>query len=272
MAKKYSQKDLMKIAIEEHLKCKEYPKVGAVVAKEGIILSTGYRGERKGAHAERIAIEKLNTGELENSTLFITLEPCVRMQQDQMIESCSELIIKSGIVNVVIGVLDPNGTIYSQGYTSLLASKISVSFFSRDLREAVEEETLEFGEIHKIYGHGKRRIPVVHSGTILNIQFSETDLRTIELRWSTLRLQSCCVDLISENGAVRIASGAKNFSDITDPMVFRFPSHFARMEEGCIAVIKPNGATFCVLMKLIKIYQNDILIQWELRNEKKLLF
>ena len=31
----YSSTDLMKIAIEEHLKCNEYPRVGAVVAKDG---------------------------------------------------------------------------------------------------------------------------------------------------------------------------------------------------------------------------------------------
>jgi diaminohydroxyphosphoribosylaminopyrimidine deaminase/5-amino-6-(5-phosphoribosylamino)uracil reductase len=76
-----------------------------------------------------------------------------------------------------------------------------------------------------------------------------------------------CVDLLSGNEAVRVASGATNFSDITDPMIFRFPSHYARMEKGMIAVVKPAGSTFCVLVKLNEIYQNDILIQWELRND-----
>lgn len=49
----YSNADLMKIAIEEHLKCFEYPRVGAVIAKGGKILSAGHRGEiKKGTRNE----------------------------------------------------------------------------------------------------------------------------------------------------------------------------------------------------------------------------
>jgi diaminohydroxyphosphoribosylaminopyrimidine deaminase/5-amino-6-(5-phosphoribosylamino)uracil reductase len=165
----------------------------------------------------------------------------------------------------LIGVLDPNGTIYSEGYRKLLQSKISVGFFPRKLRAAVEEETFEYGDIHKIY-HGKRRIPVVHSGTSLEVQFSENDSRKINIRWSSLQFHHGCVDLISDNGAVRVASGATKFSDVTDPMVFRFPSHFARMSRDMIAIVKPTNSTFCVLIKLLEIYDNDILFQWEVRN------
>jgi len=267
MEKKYTKKDFMKIAIEEHLKCTEFPRVGVVIAKDGKILSTGYRGEKIGIHAERVAIEKLNSDSLRDTTIFTTLEPCINMQQDQPTQSCADLIIESGIREAVIGVLDPNGTIYSQGYRKLLENNISVSFFSRPLRKAVEEETFEFGEIHKIIGSGKRRIPVVHSGISIDIQFSENDTRMINIRWCTLQPIHGCVDLLSDNGAVRIASDATRFSDITDPMVFRFPSHFARMYKGMIAVVKPAGSSFCVLIKLLEIYDNDILIQWELRND-----
>ncbi len=267
MTKKYSRKDFMKLAIEEHLKCTEYPRVGVIIEKDGVILSTGYRGERKGVHAERVAIEKLNSEQLSDSILYTTLEPCVNLQQTQTIKSCADLIIASGIAEVVIGVLDPNGTIYSQGYRLLLENKISVSFFERSLRRAVEEDTFEFGEINKIVGHGKRRIPIVHSGTELIVQFSESDTRTIKMRLNTLQQSHECVDLLSDNGAIRVASGATNFSDISDPLVFRFPSHFARMKKGMIAVVKPQGATFCVLVKLIELYENDVLIQWELRND-----
>jgi pyrimidine deaminase RibD-like protein len=267
MTKKYSEKDLMKLAVEEHLKCTLFPRVGAVIAKSGVILSTGFRGEKAGLHAERVAIEKLNKEQLKDSTIYTTLEPCIKVQEDQLIESCAELIIKSGIAKVVIGVLDPNGTIYSEGYRKLLENKISVSFFNRKLRVAVEEETFEYGDIHKIFRHGKRKIPVVHSGTCIEVQFSENDARIINIRWSTLQPFHGCVDLLSDNGAVRVASGATKFSDITDPMVFRFPSHFARMAKDMIAIVKPSGATFCVLIKLLEIYDNDILFQWEVRND-----
>jgi len=73
MTKAYSKSDLMKIAVEEHLKCTVYPRVGAVIAKHGILLSTGYRGEIDSMHAERIAIEKLDDHQLSNAILFTTL-------------------------------------------------------------------------------------------------------------------------------------------------------------------------------------------------------
>ena len=72
----------MKIAIEEHLKCNEYPRVGAVVAKDGQILSTGHRGEIPCRHAERVAIEKLSRQALCGSTIYTTLEPCVEIHND----------------------------------------------------------------------------------------------------------------------------------------------------------------------------------------------
>lgn len=265
--KQYSNTDLVKIAIEEHLKCSEFPRVGAVISKRGVLLATGYRGERQGIHAERVAIEKLNKEELNGSTIHTTLEPCVTIQQGQQTECCAELIIKSGIREAVIGVLDPNGTIYSEGYRKLLENKISVTFFNRKLRRAVEEETFEYGDIHKLIGPGKRRIPVVHSGTHLEVQFSDKDNRTINIHWSTLQTSHGVVDLLSENGAVRVAAGATNFSDITDPMVFRFPSHFARLRKGEIAIVKPSSATFCILIKLLELYEKDILFQWEVRND-----
>lgn len=267
MSTKYSKSDLMKLAIEEHLKCSEFPRVGVVVAKSGEVLATGYRGETRGVHAERVALRKLADEEIQGATVFTTLEPCVELHEGQDIKSCSQLLIDAGVNEVVIGVLDPNGTIYSQGYRKLLENNINVSFFNRKLRVAVEEETFEFGEIHKVYGCGKRRVPVVHSGTEIEVQFSEKDERIINIKWATLQHAHGCVDLSSSNGAVRVASGARHFGDISDPMVFRFPSHFARMNKGMVAIVKPSNSTFYVLIQLVEIFENDIIFKWEVRND-----
>lgn len=266
MTKKYSNTDLMKIAIEEHLKCTEYPRVGVVIAKDGEILSTGFRGEIPKRHAERVALEKLEQSDRIGATVFTTLEPCVALHASQATDSCADLIIECGVREVFVGVLDPNGTIYSQGFKKLLENNISVKFFPRKLRDAVEQETFEYGVIDKVIGGGKRRVPVVVSGIDIKVQFSETDQRTIDLAWRSLQTAHGCVDLSSSNGAVRIAAGASRFSDITDPTVFRFPSHFARMKKGMIAIVQPAGSTFCVLIKLLDLFENDILFQWEVRN------
>lgn len=262
----YSNAALMKIAIEEHLKCSEYPRVGAVIAKAGKILSTGHRGEIKRRHAERVAIEKLAPGDLIGSTMYTTLEPCVELHDEQDISSCADLIASSGIREVVIGVLDPNGSIYSQGFRRLLQNNISVKFFTRNLREAIEEETFDFGDAHAVYGHGKRRVPVIHSGTEIDVHFSKADSRVIPIKWATLQPQHGCVDLSSLRGAVKLAAGAGKFADITDPTVFRFSSHFVRMKKGDIAVVQPANVGFCVLVQLIDLFENDILFRWEVRK------
>lgn len=263
----YSATDLMKIAVEEHLKCSEFPRVGAVIAKNGKILSTGHRGEAKGIHAERVTIQKLNREELEGSTIYTTLEPCVELHSDQELESCADLIVSVGIKDVFIGVLDPNGTIYSQGFKKLVENSVSVKFFNRKLRGAIEQETFDFGEVHAVYGSGKRRVPVVQSGIDITVHFSKTDNRSIRIKWASLQPRHGCVDLSSQNGAVTVAAGTRTFSDVTDHTVFRFPSHFARMKKGMIAVVQPAGATFCVLVRLLELYENDILFQWEVRND-----
>lgn len=38
------------------------------------------------------------------------------------------------------------------------------------------------------------------------------------------------------------------------------------MKKDMIAIVQPEGATFCVLIKLIDLFDNDILFQWEVRN------
>ncbi|GBQ30630.1 cytidine/deoxycytidylate deaminase family protein [Gluconacetobacter azotocaptans] len=256
----------MKIAVKEQLKCTENPKVGVVVAKDGKILSTGFRGEVPKKHAERVALEKLSMPDRIGSTVFTTLEPCVALQANQGVEPCADLIIESGVREVFVGVLDPNGTIYSQGFKKLLEHNISVKFFDRKLRDAVEQETFEYGVIEKIIGAGKRRVPVVGSGINIEVRFSENDPQTIDISWNNLQFSHGHVDLIGPNGAVKIAAGASKFSHISDPTVFRFPRHYARMEKGMIAIVRPEGSTFCVLFKLIDLFENDILIKWEVRK------
>ena len=44
-------------------------------------------GERQGVHAERVAIEKLTKDDLQDSTIYTTLEPCVAVQPGQTLQS-----------------------------------------------------------------------------------------------------------------------------------------------------------------------------------------
>lgn len=83
------------------------PPVGAVIVKDGKILSTGYHKYYGGNHAEREAILKAKKRgiDLSGSTMYVTLEPCDHYGKTP---PCTDLIIESGIKRVVISHKDPN--------------------------------------------------------------------------------------------------------------------------------------------------------------------
>ena len=85
-------------------------KVGAIIVKEGVIISDGFNGTPKGfdnycedtngdthwyvLHAEANAILKVakSTNNCKDATLYLTLSPC---------KDCSKLILQAGIKKVV---------------------------------------------------------------------------------------------------------------------------------------------------------------------------
>lgn len=267
MKKQYSETELMGLALGEQKKCSLYPKVGAVIAKDGYILSKAYKGEVGAKHAERIAIEKISPEQLAGATIVTTLEPCIEISPEQPEISCTDLIINRKFGKVIIGVLDPFGKIYCQGFKKLLAEGIAVNFFESPLRELVESTTFKFGEVTKGVGSsGKRRVAVVGSGKNFTIQYSETNKETIEFRWQSLQFNHGCVDIVGDNDSIRCAIGATTFNQISDPLVFREPCHYARMRVGDIAVIYPSKASFLVLVQLTDIEETDIFFQWQIRR------
>ncbi|GGI39701.1 tRNA adenosine(34) deaminase TadA [Mammaliicoccus stepanovicii] len=100
----------MKLAINEAKKAwalDEVP-IGAIVVYQGEVIGRGHnlREESQSpvAHAEMIAIQEassvIGSWRLEDTTLYVTLEPCVM---------CSGAIVMSRIPHVVYGATDPKG-------------------------------------------------------------------------------------------------------------------------------------------------------------------
>ena len=100
------------------------PLVGCVIVRGQKIISEGWHKKAGEDHAEVIAIKKVKEKkELKKSTLYVNLEPCCHKGKTP---PCTELIIKSGIQNVVIGCLDPNINVNGKGVKELIKNGINV--------------------------------------------------------------------------------------------------------------------------------------------------
>ena len=80
------------------------PMVGAVIVKDGEVISRGYHAELATPHAEAYAIEKAKQ-DLQGATIYVNLEPCCHWGNNP---PCTDAILRAGITRVVMAMRDPN--------------------------------------------------------------------------------------------------------------------------------------------------------------------
>ncbi len=98
------------------------PMVGAIIVKNGEIISEGWHQKYGLAHAEVNAINKASQN-LENSTMYVNLEPCSHYGKTP---PCADLIIQNKIKKVVIAMVDPNEKVSGKGIAKLENAGIGV--------------------------------------------------------------------------------------------------------------------------------------------------
>ncbi len=99
------------------------PVVGALLVKNGRVVSEGYHTAFGRPHAEVEAIRKAGR-QAKGSTLYVTLEPCSTFGKTP---PCTRLIIEKEISHVVMAVSDPNPAHKGKGIRELQKNRIRVT-------------------------------------------------------------------------------------------------------------------------------------------------
>jgi diaminohydroxyphosphoribosylaminopyrimidine deaminase / 5-amino-6-(5-phosphoribosylamino)uracil reductase len=101
------------------------PAVGAVLVRDGAVLSTGWHRRAGDSHAEIEALSALPGLEsAAGATLYVTLEPCSTIGRTP---PCTDAIIAAKIERVVIGAIDPNPKHRGRGLEQLRRAGIAVT-------------------------------------------------------------------------------------------------------------------------------------------------
>ena len=99
------------------------PMVGAVVVKNGRIISGAYHARVGSLHAEALALRKAGK-KAEGAALYVNLEPCAHIGRTP---PCTDAIIKARIKKVFCSMVDPNPLNNTRGIEILQRNNIKVS-------------------------------------------------------------------------------------------------------------------------------------------------
>lgn len=117
------------------------PLVGAVIVKNGQIISEGYHEFYGGPHAEINAFKNAKE-DVTGATMYVTLEPCSHYGKTG---PCANAIVEKGIKEVIIAMEDPNPVVAGRGIKILRDNGIDVTC------GIMERETKKLNEIFIYY-------------------------------------------------------------------------------------------------------------------------
>lgn len=148
------------------------PSVGAVIVKDGQIVSEGWTQPPGQQHAEAMAVQK--AGPLaKGATLYVSLEPCNHIGRTP---PCTEAIIEAGIIEVHIATADPNPKVRGGGLDRLNEAGIQTHLG--------EQERPAQQLIEAFTKHCKTGIPFVTAKFAMSLD-GKIATRTGDSKWIT---------------------------------------------------------------------------------------
>jgi len=99
------------------------PRVGAVIVKNGEVISEGWHHEFGKKHAEIDAIDKAKEADLNGAEMYVNLEPCVHTGKTP---PCVNVLIEKKFSKVYVGMKDPNPIVAGKGIEKLRENGIEV--------------------------------------------------------------------------------------------------------------------------------------------------
>lgn len=161
------------LAFKAHGSTWPNPMVGAVIVKDGRIISEGYHQKKGGDHAELDAIKKAKES-IKGATVYVNLEPCCHTNKST--PPCSQRLIQEGIKKVVFCNIDPNENVNGKGIELLRSHGIEV------IHGILNEEGERLNEVFFLSERLKR--PFIHFKAATSLD-GKIALPTGESKWIT---------------------------------------------------------------------------------------
>jgi len=98
------------------------PLVGAVVARDSVVVGEGFHAGPGRPHAEIEALRAAG-GRARGATLYVTLEPCAHQGRTS---PCAPALVAAGLARVVVATGDPNPLVDGRGLETLRRAGIAV--------------------------------------------------------------------------------------------------------------------------------------------------
>lgn len=97
------------------------PRVGAVVVRDGAVISEGVHLGAGSPHAEALALQGIDAG---GATLYVNLEPCTHQGRTP---PCAPAVAEAGVARVVAAIPDPDERVRGAGFNLLRERGVDVA-------------------------------------------------------------------------------------------------------------------------------------------------